>query len=181
MPAFGGSGSVVIAATLGMLAAVVFGSSRYRRLAACAGLLAGLTFAVAPVADRVLPISVTPDKVHPLRPAGQKPSYTAWNTFSRVDVYNLPAKPEAGWPEPGSSLVIDAGAAATGMADLSGGVRNYLARTPEYRPPGLTYIGKQHPKVLIIGSGAGPKCSKLSTSAPRRSLPSKSTRSSTTW
>ena len=67
----------------------------------------------------------------------------------------MPAKPEAGWPEPGSSLVIDSGAAATGMADLSGGVRNYLARTPEYRPPGLTYIGKQHPKVLIIGSGAG--------------------------
>ena len=114
-----------------------------------------MTFAVALVADRVLPISVTPDKIHPLRPAGQKPSYTAWNTFSRVDVYDLPAKPEAGWPEPGSSLVIDSGAAATGMADLSGGVRNYLARTPEYRPPGLTYIGKQHPKVLIIGSGAG--------------------------
>ena len=155
MPAFGGSGSVVIAATLGMMAAVVFASWRDRRLAACAGMLAGLTFAVAPVADRVLPISVTPDKIHPLRPAGQKPSYTAWNTFSRVDMYNLPAKPEAGWPEPGSSLVIDAGAAATGMADLSGGVRNYLARTPEYRPPGLTYIGKQHPKVLIIGSGAG--------------------------
>ena len=41
------------------------------------------------------------------------------------------------------------------MADLSAGVRNYLARTPEYRPPGLPYIGKQHAKVLIIGSGAG--------------------------
>jgi len=156
MPAFGGSGSAVIAATLGMMAAVVFASSsRDRRLAACAGMLAGLTFAVALVADRALPISVTSDKIHPLRPAGQKPSYTAWNTFSRVDVYNLPARPEAGWPEPGASLVIDSGAAATGMADLSGGVRNYLARTPEYRPPGLTYIGKQHPKVLIIGSGAG--------------------------
>ena len=98
---------------------------------------------------------MTPDKIHPLLPVGQKPSYTAWNTFSRVDMYNLPAKPESGWPEPGNSLVIDAGAAATGMADLSGGVRNYLARTPEYRPPGLAYVGKQHPKVLIIGSGAG--------------------------
>ena len=37
MPAFGGSGSVVIAATLGMMAAVVFASSRDRRLATCAG------------------------------------------------------------------------------------------------------------------------------------------------
>lgn len=37
MPAFGGSGSVVIAATLGIMAAVVFASSRDRRLAACAG------------------------------------------------------------------------------------------------------------------------------------------------
>ena len=50
MPAFGGSGSVVIAATLGMMAAVVFASSRDRRLAACTGMLAALTFAVAPVA-----------------------------------------------------------------------------------------------------------------------------------
>jgi spermidine synthase len=41
------------------------------------------------------------------------------------------------------------------MGDLSMGVRNFLAREPEYRPTGLAYVGKKHPKVLIIGSGAG--------------------------
>src|SRR5579864_9217981 len=35
------------------------------------------------------------------------------------------------------------------------GVRNFLAHGPEYRPTGLAYVGKEHPKVLIIGSGAG--------------------------
>ena len=93
MPTFGGSGSVVIAAMLGLLAAVVFGMSQSRRVAAAAGTLAILMFALAFVADRVLPISVTPDKHHPLLPQGEKPIYTAWNTVSRVDVYNSPANP----------------------------------------------------------------------------------------
>ncbi len=180
MPAFGGSGSVVIAAALGMLAAVAFGFSLARRVAACAGILAVLTVALALVADRALPIAVTSQKSHPLYPRGEKPISTAWNTFSRVDVYNLPAMPSEGWPTPGYSLVIDAGACAAAMGDLSGGVRNFLTRSAEYRPPGLAYIGKQHPKVLIIGSARGAKCSKLCPSAPRRSPPSRSTRSSTT-
>jgi len=155
MPAFGGSGSVVISAALGMLAAIAFGFAQARRVAACAGMLAALMFAMALVADRVLPISVTSQKTHPLLPRDGKPISTAWNTFSRLDTYNLPASPSDGRPTPGFSLIIDAGAAGTAMGDLSGGVRNFLARTPEYRPPGLAYIGKQHPKVLIIGSGAG--------------------------
>ena len=156
MPTFGGSGAVVIAAVLGLLAAVVFGLSESRRVSACAGVLAVLMFALAFFADRALPISVGSDKhAHPLVPQGERPIYTAWNSFSRVDVYKLAAMPSQGRPNPGHSLIIDAGAAGTAMADLSGGVRNYLAHSPEYRPSGLAYVGKKHPKVLIIGSGAG--------------------------
>jgi SAM-dependent methyltransferase len=155
MPAFGGSGSVAIAAMLGMLAAVTFVLPSAKRLATCAGVLAALALALAWIADRALPISVLPDKGHPLYPRGQKPLYTEWNTFSRIDVYDLPAMPETGWPTAGFSLVIDAGSAAAAIGDLRGGVRNFLANNPEYRPPGLPYIGKKHPKVLIIGSGAG--------------------------
>jgi hypothetical protein len=68
----------------------------------------------------------------------------------------VPTAPDKGRPDPGfRSIIIDAGSAGTGMGDLSEGVRNFLAHTPQYRPAGLTYVGKEHPKVLIIGSGAG--------------------------
>jgi spermidine synthase len=49
--------------------------------------------------------------------------------------------------------MIDAGA-GTGSGDLSGGVREYL-RSAHYHPPGIPYVGNPHPKVLILGSGAG--------------------------
>ena len=40
------------------------------------------------------------------------------------------------------------------MGDLSAGVEHWLARA-DHRPSGLAYIGKERPKVLILGSGAG--------------------------
>jgi hypothetical protein len=154
MPVFGGSGSVVVAAALGFLAATVFGFIEARGLAVTGVALAIIAVPFALVANRLIPISVTSAKHHPLQPRNGSPLYTAWNTFSRVDVYNLPAAPENGWPDAGFSIVIDGGAAATGIADLSGGVRNYLARA-DYRPTGIAYVGKAHPKVLILGSGSG--------------------------
>jgi hypothetical protein len=103
----------------------------------------------------VLPITVIPDKRHSLQPAGQAPIYTEWNSFSRIDVYDSQAAPSQGRPDPITSIIIDAGAAGTAVPDLRMGVRNYLAHSPEYQPSGLPYIGKEHAKVLIIGSGAG--------------------------
>ena len=132
MPVFGGSGSVVVAAALGFLAAAVFGSAKSRPLAAAGVALMVLAFPLGFAADRLVPISVSASKWHPLRPTDRAPVYTAWNTFSRVDVYNLPAAPEKGWPDAGFSIMIDAGA-GTGIGDLSGGVREYL-RSANYRP-----------------------------------------------
>jgi hypothetical protein len=153
MPVFGGSGSVVVAAALGFLAAAVFGFAKSRPLAAAGASLMVLTLPLGFAADRLVPISVSASKWHPLRPTDRAPVYTAWNTFSRVDVYSLPPAPEKGWPDAGFSIMIDAGA-GTGIADLSGGVREYL-RSANYHPTGIPYIGKAHPKVLILGSGAG--------------------------
>jgi hypothetical protein len=155
MPAFGGSGTVAIAAMLGVLAALVFNSFRLSKLTLVGALAAAGMLALSFVAERALPISVIPEKQHPLQPVGTAPAYTKWNSFSRVDVYDAPAAPAEGRPDPGFSIIIDAGAAGTASPDLSMGVRNYLAHAPEYRPSGLAYIGKEHPKVLIIGSGAG--------------------------
>ena len=154
MPVFGGSGSIVIAAALGFVAASVFGFTEARGLAVAGAALAIIALPFALVANQLIPISVASTKHHPLQPKNRAPLYTAWNTFSRVDVYDLPAAPDQGWPDAGFSIMLDGGSAGTGIGDLSGGVRNYLAR-PDYRPTGIAYVGKTHPKVLIIGSGSG--------------------------
>jgi len=155
IPRFGGAGSVTIAAVFGFMAAVVFGLSQAKRLAAAGIALGILAFGFAFIADRVLPISVDSQKHHPLQPYDRMPIYTAWNTFSRVDVYQLSAKPEAELPDPGYGVFIDAGAVGTAIPDLSGGVRAYLARSQGYRPSGITYLNGRPRRVLIIGSGAG--------------------------
>jgi Spermine/spermidine synthase domain len=156
MPAFGGSGSVAVSGMFGMLAALAFKSFRPSKLTAFGAVAAAGMLALAFVAQQALPIRVIPEKLHPLKPVGRSPIYTEWNSFSRIDVYDLPVAPKEGRPAPGFlSIIIDGGAAGTGMGDLSVGVRNFLAHAPEYRPAGLAYVGKEHPKVLIIGSGAG--------------------------
>jgi hypothetical protein len=152
MPAFGGSGSVVVAAGLGLLAAAVFAVSKAKKLSGiCLALCVG-SFALASFADRVLPISVTPNKQRSPSP----PIFTAWNTFSRIDVYERPPDSQTG-AEGARRFIFDAGTAATGMEDLRPGVRDYLSRKTDDKDyeSGIAYIAKQQPKVLIIGSGAG--------------------------
>jgi spermidine synthase len=155
MPAFGGSGSVLVAALLGFLAASVFSWSQARRFAVGGALLAFCMLPIAMLGDRVIPISIAAAKRHPLQPANAKPIYTAWSALSRVDVFKLPAAPELGRPQAGFSIIVDGGFAGTEIPDLSGGVRNYLAHTDDFRDVGVVYAGKTRPKVLIIGSGAG--------------------------
>ncbi|PYS85665.1 MAG: hypothetical protein DMF67_00045 [Acidobacteria bacterium] len=152
MPAFGGSGSVAVAAALGLVAATVFGIRQARRLAVAGVVLAAGALALACVADRALPISVTPNKQPPPTP----PIYTAWNTFSRIDVYERPQNPQTHAPGM-RRFIFDAGTAATGIEDLRPGVRDYLSRhtdDAEYNS-GVAYVGKERPKILIIGSGGG--------------------------
>jgi predicted membrane-bound spermidine synthase len=156
MPAFGGPGSVAVAAFLGALASLAFSSFRLSKLTLFGGVAAAGMLSLAFVAERALPITVIPEKLHhPLFPAGQSPIYTKWNAFSKIDVYAAPGLDENQPDHPAYSIIIDGGTAGTGMTDLSDGVRNYLARTPQYHPAGVAYVGKQHPKVLIIGPGAG--------------------------
>jgi len=155
MPVFGGSGSVLLAAALGFVAASTFGFAKARPLAAVGITLAILALPLSLIGDKLIPISVISSKHHGLQPVDNSaPIYSAWNTFSKVDVYHLPAAPEKGRPDAGFSIIIDAGAAGTAIADLSGGAREYL-RSPNYRPNGVAYVGKAHPKVLILGSGSG--------------------------
>jgi spermidine synthase len=155
MRAFGGSGSVVAAAAIGLFAASAFGYRQASQLAVWAAVLGGAVAAFTPFAERAIPIRVASDKRHPLKESGSQPVYTAWNVFSRVDVYELPARPDEGWPIPGLGIVIDGGGAGTGIGDLRGGVTALLANPSLYRAPGVAFVGKQNPNVLVIGSGAG--------------------------
>lgn len=156
MPFLGGSGTVLLAAAFGFLAAAIFSFQTSRRLAAAGVALATIALLLAPLGDRILPVTVAASKGHPMLPDPPMPApiYTAWNAISRVDVYRLAADPAKGWPGPGFGIVIDGGTAATGMGDLSAGVQHWL-NSADYRPPGLAYIGKDRPRVLILGSGAG--------------------------
>ena len=137
---------------LGLLAAVVFGLYTARGLALAGALFSVAAFAFACIADRAVPIAITPNKA---RPVGT-PLYTAWNTFSRIDVYEQLLRSGAGG-RGGRQLIIDAGTAATGIADLRPDVRTALRQLANTRAfeSSVAYIGKSHPRVLIIGSAGG--------------------------
>jgi len=152
MPAFGGSGSVTIAAALGIFAAVFFDLRGVRAGTAVRILQCGGTVALAFYANDLLPITVTSSKM--LLRSGSK--FTSWNTFSRIDVFETPAQPEQHIPAI-RRIVYDSGTAVTSMHDMSSGVRQYLSHhkdDADYRS-GIAYIGKKDPRILIIGSGAG--------------------------
>ena len=152
MPAFGGSGSVTIAAAFGMASAVFFGLSGPRKGNILRTLLCGGTVTLAFYANGLLPITVSPVKLL----SHSKPLFTAWNTFSRIDVFETPARKETHTPAV-RRIVYDSGTAVTSMHDMSIGVREYLNQHKEdadYRS-GIAYLGKQKPTILIIGSGAG--------------------------
>jgi hypothetical protein len=152
MPAFGGAGAVLVAATFGLLAAVVFGLYAARRLALTGALLSVAAAALVCVADRAMPIAITSNKT---RPSGA-PLYTAWNTFSRIDVYDQLLRPGAGG-RGGRQLLVDAGTAATGIVDLRPDVRTALRQLAATRTfeSSVAYLGKAHPRVLIIGAAGG--------------------------
>lgn len=156
IPLVGGSGTVLLAAAGAFLAAAIFGFPEARPVATTAVVLALVALTLAPLGDRILPVTIAASKSHPILPDRplRTPIYTAWNAISRVDVYPLTADPDKGWPGPGLGIVIDGGSAATGMGDLSAGVQHWLT-SADYRPPGLAYVGKERPRVLILGSGAG--------------------------
>ena len=152
MPAVGGSGSVVVAAALGLVAAAAFASPRDRRLAGAALALAAGVGLVAPSADRLLPIRVTENKGG----GGGRPLHRQWNTFSRIDVVDLPANPERGLVAQ-RGFLIDGGTASATVADLRPDVGAAIAREkdPDIADIGIALVGQERPHVLVIGSGAG--------------------------
>ena len=150
IPRFGGTGSVLFAASVGGLSAVCFVGPVRHALATTAALASTILLAASFYGERVIPIHVSANKLR--RPIN--PIYSAWNTMSLVQVVEDPAQGK----EPGSRrMFIDAGTAATGIDDLRPDVRTVLAEHPDQvgQLSMIAYVGKPNPKILIIGSGGG--------------------------
>ena len=150
IPAFGGTGSVLLAAFVGALAALCF-SWRSRRVLALTAAFVSLGLLAASFAgDKVIPIHVSANKSR----RNINSIYSAWNTLSLVQVVEYPAE---GKDPAARGLIIDSGTAATSISDLRPDVRSVLAEHPGQveQLSMIAYVGKPNPKILIIGSGAG--------------------------
>lgn len=151
MPRFGGAGSVVIAAAVGLAAAATFGWQHARSVALVSAVLALGAVALACVADSALPLSITPNK----RAPKGAPIFSAWNTFSRIDFFHTPPNERHAYDR--FVFVFDAGTAFTGVRDLRPDFRVVARKMtdPLDFDSQVAYLGRDKPSVLIIGSGAG--------------------------
>jgi SAM-dependent methyltransferase len=151
LPVLGGAGAVALAAVMGLLASAVFGWKEARRVALGAGALAIAFLMLASVAGTALPLTITANK----RSIAQKPTYSAWNTFSRIDLYDIPESKDH--TRPVVLFRFDAGTASTDIPNLMPDFRTVAATMtkPMDFDSQVAYLGRSKPSVLIIGSGAG--------------------------
>jgi spermine/spermidine synthase len=150
IPRFGGSGSVLVAAFAGALAAVCFASRSRRALTSVALVISAVLLVASFYGERVIPIHVSANKSR----RSINAIYSAWNTMSFVQVVESPSDGK----DPATRVMfLDAGTAATGIEDLRPDVRTVLAKQSGEAngDSAIAYLGKAHPKILIIGSGGG--------------------------
>jgi spermidine synthase len=150
IPRFGGSGSIFVAAFAGALSAMCFAWRSLRVLTSAAAVVSAVLLAGSFYGEKVVPIRVSANKSR----RSINAVYSAWNTLSLVQVVEFPAKGK----DPAQRVMfIDSGTAATGMDDLRPEVRTFLAtHSGEVsEESSIAYVGKAHPKILIIGSGGG--------------------------
>ena len=154
MSYFGGGGSVLFAATFAGIAAILFSNKSLKVLNSIAGLLIIATFFIALHADKIIPLHITANKG--LSGLKNKPVFTKWNTFSRIDLYIDSSDLSPQKKSPGFS--IDLGTAFTGLwFDCKPDVKTVLKQYNGDSLYGscLAYLNVKSPSVLIIGSGCG--------------------------
>jgi len=157
LPTVGGAGAIFTAGAGGAIAALIFSLNENKRFMLPSGTLGVILLVCATFADSIIPITITPNKGRSRSEA--VPEYSAWNTFSKVDLYAFGVDEETGVPR-GKSFIIDYGTAATGNRNMSSIVDNFKNGLPAsdtlyMREAGLSILGKESPHVLVIGSGAG--------------------------
>jgi len=151
MPKLGGSGSVVMAAAFGTIAAIAFSEKRSLKLFAVLLSIAICTFSF--FASTYIPVNISEGK-SPKRWRTFQPIYSKWNTFSLIDLYER--RPDSATGLGGSrTFVIDGGTAATGMDNLRDGVEKHISGADSNYLSAISYLHIKNPSVLDIGSGGG--------------------------
>jgi len=115
MPLFGGSGSVTAAAALGTIAALFFAHKKLTRFISLFFIVAFASLSF--FANDLLPIAINATK-RPPNPQARPPIYTAWNTFSYIELFDNKGD-SSRKIKPNRTFVFDAGTAATGRAATS--------------------------------------------------------------
>lgn len=162
LSALGGLGSLLFAAAAGALVGLF--SVRSLKSMVPFLLLATSLFLLAPRADRLIPLSLSPQKalaswLEERRYPEARLLYTRWDAFSRMDVFENPQAPLIwslspnfqGWLPPQKGMTLDADALSPiiryrGIEELT-----FL----EHMPFTLPYIFTPRSKVLVIGPGGG--------------------------
>ena len=140
----GGPGALVVAGGIAAVAMAVLATERPERAAGVG--LALLAFALAPSAERWLPLRISSNKG---LARVDHAAITRWSSVGRIDVLT-------GTGGGGARILIDGGVAATrvpGLAALGGELSRFRV-PPEGMRAARAAIGDA-PRVLIIGSGGG--------------------------
>jgi hypothetical protein len=152
VPQFGGNGAIVFVAAFGFLAGAVFGYKSNKHLSLLSFSFTILTFVFLINRDVNLPIRVTPNKIY-ANYIAQRPDlnvFTAWNTFSKVDVMKEEEPSPDGYDV--YLAIIDEGNATTNIPN----VKRLPPPTKPADASNLAFATKDSAgKVFILGSGGG--------------------------
>ena len=113
LPALGGSGTVLVSATLAAGGAAFLAAEHSRRWAIASAILATLLATLIPFAEQLVPVRISDNKKFGEAIADEKRNmFTGWNTISRIDV--IQHGDHAGNEQ--RTILIDAGTALTRVA-----------------------------------------------------------------
>src|SRR5215467_2530967 len=85
MPYFGGGGSVLFASVFSGIAVLLFANRNLKKFSLIGLLLIIVSLFLSYRADDFIPLRVTSNKGRSLN--NEKPAYSKWNTFSKIDLY----------------------------------------------------------------------------------------------
>ncbi|MBX7042040.1 MAG: hypothetical protein K1X85_03965 [Ignavibacteria bacterium] len=152
MPALGGSGSIVAAAALGFIAAILFGYESNRMIALIAFIFLLLTSIFLIDTDEKLPIRVTANKIfgNYMEMNPELKVRTDWNIFSKVDVMKDDEQSQDGYNT--YLAIIDAGNSTTTIPN----VKSMPVTGKPADASNMAFASKDSVgKVFIIGSAGG--------------------------
>ena len=147
IPFAGGSGTILIAAVIASLSAVIFATSKSARLIAL--VLVGIISFLVPRAEQFFPSAAQSEKRHFQESMVKgKLLYTGWSPASRIDVVSINENRRVIW--------IDGG---TNQSFLGRFQPKDIDQQPDdefvWKTVEIPYAFAKNPKVMIIGPGGG--------------------------